>query len=298
MGPQDMERLLSFLGYGRPVTSRFLFLGEKEYTPSETEFRNCQIRASTFAVPWEDKNRALRVLAAGFTAFGDVANARHFRQALVPGPNFDWECGRPSRNSVSVWTWAAMFVTAWRDSTACVANGPWFTKWAGEYASLGALDSDVALAELYPLPMRNLTTWPTEYVEILGFADAPAYFRGMFPLGSESSRSRALQQVIAILPTSAIIVAYGRGGRRDEFWRRYDQLLLPRITSFQGSSARWHILEPKALEVGVSMHGHLIARVGFPWGRPNIHPVTQHHIPLLVEGLRALHAANDSNQIP
>lgn len=293
MTPAQRASLLNFLGYGTPSKARLLFLGEKEYTPGGTELTNCEIRASSFAVPWEDKNRALRALASGFAARGDHVNANHFTSALTPGPNFSWGTGKPGGNSVSVWTWAAQFVTAWRATSKCVDDGPWFRGWSSEYTTIGTYDSDVALAELYPLPMKSVTCWPTDYVSAFGHCDADAYFQSVFPIGRSSPREQTLvQYALTQLPADALVIGYGRGGKGAEFWRRYDQILSPHITTFGGKSAKWHALAAKRIEIGISSRGHLVARIGFPWTRPNANPVTQQDIPLLVEGLRALRAQN------
>lgn len=293
MTPAERARLLGFVGYGTVRTSQFLFVGEKEYTPGGTELTNCEIRASSFAMPWEDKNRATQLLATGFGARGSSSHARDFRAALFPGPIFQWTGGVPGGNSVGVWTWAALLIAAWRTAGTCVPNGPWFQAWQAEYRALGTLESDAALAELYPLPMKGVTTWPADYVNEFGHATADAYFQDAFPVGRASARERLLvQQALVPLPTNAVVVGYGRGGKGAEFWRRYDQLFAPRVTTYSGRSGAWHVIVPNQVEIGISGRGPLVARVGFPWTRPNANPVTQEHIPLLVEGLRALRLQN------
>ncbi len=292
MTPADRTRLLEFLGYGGTAGAKFLIMGEKEYTPEGTELANCEIRASCFAVPWEDKNRATQALADGFDARGMRKEASAFRQALLPGSAFRWQGGAPG-SSVSVWTWASLFIAAWRSPGPCHDDGPWFQAWPAEYRKLGTIGSDSTLAELYPLPMKGVTTWPQDYVHEFGDASADAYFQRLFPLGRASPREQHLvRYVLAPLASDAVAIGYGRGGKGAEFWKRYDQIFAPRTSIFEGRSSRWHTLVPQRVEIGISSRGLLVARVGFPWTRPNANPVTQEHIPILVEGLRALRLQN------
>lgn len=285
-------KLFNFVGYGAPARSRFLFLGIKEYTPGGTELENCRIRASEFAKIWEDKNRAVEILADGFAARGEQALARELRQALTPGSSFDWSSGRPKGTSVGVWTWASLFMAAWRDESPCRPGGSWFSDWAREYQALGTFGGDAALAELFPLPMKSTTSWEP-YAPVLGIPQVGAYYDTILPIGRSSPREQLLvREAIAALPADAVVVAYGRGGRKAEFWQRYDQLLRPRRTTYGGRPSRWHSLKQDTLEIGISDRGQLIARLGFPWTRPNAHPVTQLDVPILVEGLRALRTEN------
>lgn len=289
--PAQRQQLLRFIGFGAPERMRYVFVGEKEYTPADTQLDNCEIRAASFTSPWEDKNEALRHLARGFASRGQPKVANEFLSALSPGRYFSWQGGAPG--SVGVWTWAALVVTAWRDSAPCSANGRWFRSWAPEYEELATVDSDVALTELYPLPMRSVTHWPTDYQREFGFADAHTYFQAVFPIRGTSARRTLLENdVLARLPREAIAVGYGRGGRGAEFWQRYDALFAPRSSNFNHRSAKWHSIVENRIEIGISGRGHLIARVGFPWGRPNANPVTQEHVPALVESLRSLRAQN------
>ena len=287
-----IDALFKFVGYGPPSgTLKFLFLGEKEYTPRDTEWDNCQIRLETFKSPWEDKNVALTHLAGGFAARGHSSVARDFRGALSPGKYFDWSRGAPG--SVSVWTWAAMVMAAWCDSAVCLDTGPWFTNWAQQYRDLGTCGGDSALVELYPLPMRSVQAWPPEYHQATGDRDAGRYFQRVFPLDGPSARRTLLEkEAVSRLGADSVAVAYGRGGNGAEFWQRYDLLLDPRPSSIDGVTRRWHPVIERQIEIGIAKRGGLIARVGFPWGRPNGNPVKQAHVPTLVEAMRALKAQN------
>jgi hypothetical protein len=293
MTPGDRTRLLGFLGYGTPSKSQFMFIGEKEYTPGGTELMNCEIRATSFGTPWDDKNRATQLLAAGFAARGGRTHAQDFQNALTPGPQFQWSGGVPGGCSVGVWTWAALIIAAWRAPGACTPNGAWFRLWQAEYRKLGTFQSDSTLVELYPLPMKGVTTWPPEYVSEFSYPTADAYFQGVFPIGRISARQQLLvQQALVPLPTNAVVVGYGRGGKGAEFWRRYDQLFAPKLTKYEGNASCWHVIVPNQVEIAISARGQLVARVGFPWTRPTANPVTQEHIPALVEALRRLRLQN------
>lgn len=190
--PAQRQQLLGFIGFGAPERMRYVFIGEKEYTPADTQLENCEIRLASFTFPWEDKNEALRHLARGFAAKGRPSVANEFLSALSPGRYFSWQGSKPG--SVTVWTWAAMVMTAWRDAAPCSANGRWFTSWAEEYEKLATVDSDVALTELYPLPMRSVTHWPADYQREFGFPDAHTYFQSVFPLRGTSPRRTLLEK--------------------------------------------------------------------------------------------------------
>ncbi len=75
--PAQRQQLLGFIGFGAPERMRYVFIGEKEYTPADTQLENCEIRAASFKFPWEDKNEALRHLARGFASRGQPKVAKY-----------------------------------------------------------------------------------------------------------------------------------------------------------------------------------------------------------------------------
>jgi hypothetical protein len=288
--PSRYQPVFDFLGYGAKG-ARFVFLGEKEYTPGGTEHDNVDIRLASFATPGEDKDGGLDKLSVGFARLGQSAIARDFAAAKQPESPFAWGKGRPG--SVTTWTWCAMVRRAFRDAGTCVDGGAWFSDWMSDYQRLGCLEEpDTFLAELFPLPMRNVTTWPAAY-SVFGCSTADEFFQQCWPIGAASPRRAAVRTgVIDTTPDDGVVVAYGRGGKGAEFWRRYDELLAPRVSSFRGSKRRWHELVPKVVEVALDERGRALARVGFPYNRPNANPVTERHVPQLVNALRELRRDN------
>src|SRR3954468_6234705 len=111
----QVDRLFSFIGYG-PAAPRFVFIGQKEYTPEHTEMDNLQIRLAQFPLLRHDKNIA--------------------HQALIPA------LGARAASKVRIWEFASMFMAAYRAPGRSIDNGGWRTTWTNEHHALGTLEGD------------------------------------------------------------------------------------------------------------------------------------------------------------
>lgn len=258
MGPQCITKLFNFVGYG-PATPRFVFIGPEE--GSEGSPINLQTRCNTFPPSRHDRALACRDLASGFNAQGHQHEAQRYLDALTPGAELTW-------------TLAARLVAALRDPP---------TRWDDEYRRLGALDGDTLLTELFPLPKPGMGSWPAAYAGIFGYQNQNAYYdalwpRGVVPGSRVSQRADLLASTLVNVPLSRAnyVFGYGRGGRRTEFWERFDRLF--------AINGKWTTVIANVAEVARHSSGALVARLA----HPSRNGITAGDIPPLLAAIRQL----------
>ncbi len=205
LSPQCVQALFSFVGYG-PENPTFVFIGPEE--GSEGLMANLEIRCQAFPSSRHDRVQACRDFASGYIARGLQSEARRYLDALTPGAE-------------PTWTFAARLVAALRKPA---------TTWQAEYQSLGTHGGDTLLAELFPLPKSGMGTWPAPYITLFGYPDQEQFYdqvwpRAAIPGTGVSQRADLLASTLASIPLSrsCTVIGYGRGGRRAEFWERFDR---------------------------------------------------------------------------
>lgn len=258
LGPQCIASLYNFVGYG-PANPQFVFIGPEE--GSEGAIVNLQTRCTVFPATRHDRNQACRELAAGFNAQGRPHEAQRYLDALVPGTE-------------PTWSLAARIVAALRQPP---------TAWQDEYRRLGALSGDTLLMELFPVPKPGTGSWPPGYAGIFGFPNQSAYYDGLWPRDvvpgtGTSARADLIASTLFGIPLtrSTYVFGYGRGGRRAEFWARFDRLF--------GVAGHWTSVIADVAEIARHTSGAVVARLA----HPSRNGITAAAIPALIAAIRAL----------
>lgn len=269
-------RTLDFVGYG-PERPRYVFVGIEEYLIGD-EHINIDTRCRLFH-PHQDRDDALRAFSAAYRAAGSLGDAQTYLDAATPG-------------QVPVWIFLAQLTAALRAQSPCEDGGPWSTAtvWEVEYMHLGSRVGDTLLADLFPLPKRGLQDWPSRYTTDFGYPNYGAWYRHYWPRSGQQCARRTLLegqlQPSALSPDYVIEFGRGAGG---EFWQRFDQLLsLAPSTLNETSSQVWHQVAANRIEVGRTVLGTRVARLGFPNGQSAKQRVTVKDIPMIVENIRSV----------
>jgi hypothetical protein len=256
--PQCIKSQSNFVGYG-PPNPKFILIGPEE--GSEGSLVNLQIRCSVFPSPRHDRVNACRDLGAGYIAQGLHAAAQRYSTALRPGAE-------------ATWTFAAQLVAALRSPV---------TSWTDEYLQLGTSQGDTLLTELFPLPKPGTGTWPPDYVAATGYPNQAAYYDAVWPRRAipgdgTSQRADLLAATLTNVPLSrsSFVFGYGRGGRKVEFWERFDRLF--------GVNGKWTTVITNTAEISRHASGAVVARLA----HPSRNGITQQAIPLLVAAIHSL----------
>lgn len=253
------KALHGFIGYG-VEHPRFVFIGPEE--GSDNHLLNLEARGA-FPPKVHDRDTACRSIAAAYQASGLGKAAKRYTEAIVPGTEKTWEFASKLIASLRV------PVTTWED----------------EYTKLGSRSGDSLLAELFPLPKKGVGCWPSQYAAEFGFANEGHYYDQVWPRdtapGSGSSpRAELIWSALSNIPLSSecMVFGYGRGGRRAEFWARFDRLF--------EVNGDWSVVIQGVAEVSRHPSGAIVGRLA----HPSRNGITESAIPSIVSRIKALMA--------